>query len=62
MEALKLEPVAPDLKFNLANAYMLRDRESARFPFTSTLSPIWSGYRASYRGFPSSFILVPIIP
>jgi tetratricopeptide (TPR) repeat protein len=27
MEALKLEPTAPDLKFNLVNAYILQDRQ-----------------------------------
>ena len=31
MEALKLEPSAPDLKFNLANAYILQDREEEAY-------------------------------
>ena len=31
MEALKLEPSAPDLKLNLANAYMLQDREAEAY-------------------------------
>ena len=31
MKALKLEPSAPDLKMNLANAYMLQDREEEAY-------------------------------
>ena len=31
LEALKLEPSAPDLKFNLANAYMLQEREEEAY-------------------------------
>ena len=31
MEALKLEPSAPDLKMNLANAYLLQDREEEAY-------------------------------
>ena len=36
-KALKLEPSAPDLKFNLANAYMLQDREEEAYDLLETI-------------------------